>query len=63
MKFLKIDLEKDPLQLLYSLYAINAFDQGIGIKIFIQYMLYTKTILIYQSNEKHKEFLTRAMTL
>lgn len=63
MKFLKIDIEKDPLQILFSFCAIASFDQGIVVKALLHYMLYIKTILLYQSNEKHKVFLNRAMNL
>jgi alkylation response protein AidB-like acyl-CoA dehydrogenase len=63
MKFLKVNLEKDPLQILFSFYAINTFDQGIVVKALLHYLLYVKTILLYQSNEKHKDFLNRAMNL
>ena len=63
MKFHQINLEKDPLQVLYAQYAITSFDQGIAVKGLLHYFLYTKTILLYQSNEKHKEFLKRAISL
>lgn len=43
--------------------ALTSFDAGIMVKSLLHYMLYTKTILSFQSNPKHKEFIEKARTL
>ena len=63
LKFLKIDMENDQEQLIYTGYAGLAFEMGMTIKSFPHYFLYAKTIMLFQSHPSHKEYIKRAMDL
>jgi alkylation response protein AidB-like acyl-CoA dehydrogenase len=45
------------------MWAAAYLDAGIGVKTFLHYFLYTKTILLFQSHPKHKEYIENALTL
>lgn len=62
-KFAKIDLIKEPLKLLYIAWAVLNYDLGLEVKTFLHYFLYTKTLILFQSNPKHQEFIQDAMSL
>jgi hypothetical protein len=44
----------DPFSLIYIVYAIGMFDGGLSTKSLLQYFLYAKSLLIYESNPKHR---------
>jgi hypothetical protein len=44
-------------------YALCTYDQGITVKALLHYILYMKTIIIFQSNDKHKFYLEKAKSL
>lgn len=61
-KFKQIDMLKEPLQLVFVNYAIGMFNGGICVKSLLHYFLYAKSLLLYQSNQKHTEFYNRAIS-
>ena len=61
-KFWKLDLINEPIRLVFLQYAIGMFNGGICVKSLLHYFLYTKSLLLYQSNPKHMELYNRAIS-
>lgn len=59
-KFMKIDIQKDPMHLMFALYG--CFDCGLTTKGNLQNMLYTKSIQLYGHLPEHQEFLDKGKT-
>ena len=53
-KFMKIDIQGDPLQLMYAIYGCSSFDSGFSTKSTLQNMLYSKSIQLYKSHPVHE---------
>lgn len=48
--FWKIDLVNRPLEFAFICYAISAYNGGISTRATLHYLLYAKSLLLYQSN-------------
>jgi hypothetical protein len=53
-KNVKLDLENNPLSFIYANYAMNVFSDAAALKCLIESLLYTKTLLLLQSNDQHR---------
>ena len=49
--------------MIFAIWAAAYLDTGVGVKAFLHYFLYTKTILLFQNHPKHKEYLENAVNL
>jgi acyl-CoA oxidase len=51
------------LKLIYALWTTALLDAGIGVKTFLHYFLYTKTLILFQNHPKHQELIDNALAL
>lgn len=58
-KNVKLDSETNPLSFIYAYYVMNVFSSAAALKCLIESLLYTKALLLLQSNDKHREFIQK----
>ena len=61
-KFMEIDPLKDANPMLFGMYTLSFFSTGVATKTMLQYFLYAKSLVLYQSRPLHMELYKKAVS-
>lgn len=57
IKNLRLNLEEDQYKFIASWYALASFGMGTAVKSLVHYIVYIKTLVAFQNNDYHREFI------